>query len=61
MHGVIVPPPPPKESLKLIEEIQKEAIEEIQKDASGDIIISASKSLENICVALDRYMKRLFR
>ena len=54
MHGVIVPPPPPKESLNLIEKVQKEAWDD------GERALSASKTLDKKCVALDRYMKRLF-
>lgn len=57
MHGVIVPPPPPKESLKLIEEIQKD----VNLMSDGERKVSASKTIDKKCVALDRYIKRLFR
>ena len=57
MHGVIVPPPPPKESLKLIEEIQKD----VNLMSNGERKVSASKTIDKKCVALDRYIKRLFR
>ena len=56
MHGVIVPPPPPKESLKLIEEIQKD----VNLMSDGERKVSASKTIDKKCVALDRYIKRLF-
>ena len=57
MHGVIVPPPPPKENLKLIEDIQKD----VNLMSDGERKVSASKTIEKKCVALDRYIKRLFR
>jgi hypothetical protein len=57
MHGVIVPPPPPKESLKLIEEIPKD----VNLMTDGERKLSASKTIDKNCVALDRYIKRLFR
>lgn len=57
MHGVIVPPPPPKESLKLIEDIQKD----VNLMSDGERKVSASKTIDKKCVALDRYIKRLFR
>ena len=57
MHGVIVPPPPPKENLKLIEDIQKD----VKLMSEGERKVSASKTIEKKCVALDRYIKRLFR
>ena len=56
MHGVIVPPPPPKESLKLIEDIQKD----VNLMSDGERKVSASKTIDKKCVALDRYIKRLF-
>ena len=56
MHGVIVPPPPPKESLKLIEDIPKD----VDLMSDGEREVSASKTIDKKCVALDRYIKSLF-
>jgi len=57
IHGVIVPPPPPKQSLKLIEDIQKD----VNLMSDGERKVSASKTIDKKCVALDRYIKTLFR
>ena len=50
--GIIIPPPPVKGNLGLIEKVTTVRAENLSSS-------SASRSIDKKCVALDRYMKRL--
>ena len=51
-HGVIIPPPPPKANLGIVDTVQTAGAKNLNSSA-------ASRSIDKKCVALDRYMKRL--
>ena len=51
-HGVIIPPPPPKANLSIVDTVQTAGAKNLTASA-------ASRSIDKKCVALDRYMKRL--
>ena len=51
-HGVIIPPPPPKANLGIVDSVQTAGAKNLTSSA-------ASRSIDRKCVALDRYMKRL--
>lgn len=50
--GVIIPPPPPKANLSIVDTVQTAGAKNLTASA-------ASRSIDKKCVALDRYMKRL--
>lgn len=65
-HGVIVPPPPTKESVAFIEPVDKEKIRKFSASQGKNVTILLNFTsiilfldIEQRCVALDRYVKRL--
>ena len=47
-HGVIIPPPPPKANLSIVDTVQTAGAKNLTASA-------ASRSIDKKCVALDRY------